>query len=171
VFSSRDWPTGVGPTTVARPVTPAEIVGYVVAAGFDAGIRLHETMERDMTAVRLTGRFRFIVVGSPAYLRRHGRPTYRWELEKGGRTIELAVQGQLTTNNDEVLLQAALDGVGLSYVREPAALHLLRARKLEVVLPDWACSVPGLFLYFPRGAQHTPALRAFLDTARDLLPR
>jgi DNA-binding transcriptional LysR family regulator len=164
----------------------------IVAAGFDAGIRLSEAMERDMVAVRLTPRFRFVVVGSPRYLARHGTPVeprdllqhrcvqfryptagtlYRWELEKNGRLVELAVRGQLSTNNDELLLQAALDGVGLAYVSEPAALPLLRQRRLRVVLPDWACSVPGLFLYFPRGAQQTPTLRAFLDTARELLPR
>jgi DNA-binding transcriptional LysR family regulator len=164
----------------------------IVAAGFDAGIRLSETVERDMTAVRLTAPFRFVVVGAPAYFRQHGRPgkpqdllqhrcvqfryptagtVYRWELERDGRTLELAVPGQLITNNGEVLLQAARDGVGLAYVPEPEALPLLRKRKLEVVLADWACKVPGLFLYFPRGAQHTPTLRAFLDTARATLPR
>jgi DNA-binding transcriptional LysR family regulator len=164
----------------------------IVAAGFDAGIRLHEAMERDMTAVRLTAPFRFVVVGSPRYLRRHGRPRrpeqllshscvqfryptagnlYRWELEKDGRTVELAVQGRLSTNNDELLLQAAQDGLGLAYVPEPAAALLIRQRKLEVVLPDWAPTVPGLFLYFPRHASKTPTLRAFLDTARELVPR
>jgi DNA-binding transcriptional LysR family regulator len=164
----------------------------IVAAGFDAGIRLSEQVERDMTAVRLTPPFRFVVVGSPAYLREHGRPRqprdlldhrcvqfrypsagsiYRWELEKDGRALELAVSGPLSTNNDEVLLQAAVDGIGLAYVPEPAAQGFLRRRKLTVVLPDWACTVPGLFLYFPRGTQKTPPLRAFLDTARARLPR
>jgi DNA-binding transcriptional LysR family regulator len=164
----------------------------IVAAGFDAGIRLSEAMERDMTAVRLTPPFRFVIVASPRYLRQHGRPTrpqdllshrcvlfryptsgtiYRWELEKAGRVLELAVRGQVTTSNDEILLQAALDGLGLAYVPEPAAQPLLRRRQLSLVLPDWCPTVPGLFLYFPRGAQNTPTLRAFLDTARQLLPR
>jgi DNA-binding transcriptional LysR family regulator len=173
-------------------ITVDERLVDIVAAGYDAGIRLSETMERDMMGVRLTAPFRFVVVGSPGYLRKFGRPgkpqdllqhrcilfryptagtIYRWELEKDGRALELAVQGQLSTNNDEVLLQAALDSLGLAYVPEPAALPLLRQRKLQLVLPDWASTVPGLFLYFPRGAQHTPTLRAFLDTARALLPR
>jgi DNA-binding transcriptional LysR family regulator len=164
----------------------------IVAAGFDAGIRLVETMEKDMTAVRLTAPFRFVVVGSPRYLRAHGRPRkpgdllahaciqfrypttralYRWELEKDGRLVELAVQGPVTTNSEQVLIQSAIDGLGLAYVSEPAALPWLRKRKLELVLPDWSPTVPGLFLYFPRRAQDTPALRAFLDLARELLPR
>jgi DNA-binding transcriptional LysR family regulator len=164
----------------------------IVAAGFDAGIRLSETMERDMTAVRLTPPFRFVVVGSPRYLRAHGRPRipqdllthrcilwrypttgglYRWELEKDGRLVELAVQGQLITDSEEVLLQSALDGLGLAYLSEATALPWLRRRKLTLVLPDWAPSVPGLFLYFPRRAQATPVLRAFLDLAREVLPR
>ena len=164
----------------------------IVTAGFDAGIRLSEAMERDMTAVRLTKAFRFVVVGSPGYLKRHGRPRkpedllahecvqfryptagtiYRWELEKDGRSLELAVHGRLSTNNDELLLQSAVDGLGLAYVPEPAAALLLKQRRLELVLPDWAATVPGLFLYFPRHARTTPTLRAFLDTARQLLPR
>jgi DNA-binding transcriptional LysR family regulator len=164
----------------------------IVAAGFDAGIRLSETMERDMTAVRLTPPFRFVVVGAPRYLRARGRPkkpadllshacvlfryptsgaVYRWELEKDGRQVELAVQVQVTTNSDEILLQAAADGLGLAYVAEGAALPLLKKRRLELVLADWACTVPGLFIYFPRRAQEAPPLRAFLDLAREKLPR
>lgn len=67
--------------------------------------------------------------------------------------------------------QAGADGLGLAYVAEWAAAPLLKKRRLEVVLTDWACAVPGLFISFPRRAQETPPLRAFLDTAKELLPR
>jgi DNA-binding transcriptional LysR family regulator len=62
---------------------------------------------------------------------------YRWELEKDGRVVELGVRGQLATNNDELLLRAAQDGLGLAYVPEPAAA-LIKQRRLTVVLSDWA---------------------------------
>ena len=84
----------------------------IVAEGYDAGVRLTEAIERDMVQVRLTGAFRFIVVGAPEYLARNEMPRrpedllrhecitfralstgapYAWEL--GAREAELARPG------------------------------------------------------------------------------
>ncbi|RKH77822.1 LysR family transcriptional regulator [Corallococcus sp. AB045] len=162
----------------------------IVAEGFDAGIRLEEYLERDMVAVRIAPPFRFIVVGTPEYLERHGTPvkpkdllqhdcfTYRssntgallpWDLEKGSRTWRLPVRGTVTTNDERVWLGLAEAGLGLAYVLESQVEAQLKAGTLRRVLEEYAASVPGLFLYFPSRAQVSPALRAFLEHARQVL--
>ncbi|RKI54432.1 LysR family transcriptional regulator, partial [Corallococcus sp. AB049A] len=162
----------------------------IVAEGFDAGIRLEEYLERDMVAVRIAPAFRFIVVGAPEYLERHGTPvkpkdllqhdcfTYRssntgallpWDLEKGSRTWRLPVRGTVTTNDERVWLGLAEAGLGLAYVLESQVEAQLKAGTLRRVLEEYAASVPGLFLYFPGRAQVSPALRAFLEHARQVL--
>ena len=162
----------------------------IVAERFDAGVRLSEAMEQDMVSVRLTEPFRFVVVGSPAYLAARGRPShprqlaahtligyrspttgapYRWELERGARQYEVPVDGPVWTNHDAVLLELAARGVGLAYVAETSAQRLFARGALEVVLDAWAPWVPGAFLYFPSRTQASPTLKAFLTCARDAL--
>jgi DNA-binding transcriptional LysR family regulator len=162
----------------------------LVAEGFDAGVRLVESIEPDLAAVRLTPPFRFVVVGAPSYLEARGTPRtpddllrhdaiayrspttgalVRWDLERRGRTRLVAVRGRVTCDDARLLVRAALDGLGLAYVDEhTAAPHLARG-DLRVVLPEWAPEVPGFFLYFPRRAQEQPKLRAFIAVARGLL--
>jgi DNA-binding transcriptional LysR family regulator len=162
----------------------------IVAEGFDAGVRLSEAMEKDMVSVRLTEPFRFVVVGSPAYLRRRGTPShprqlmehtligyrspttgapYRWELERGRTEFEVPVDGPVWTNHDGVMIELAARGVGLAYVAETSARRFLDDGQLEVVLEAWAPRVPGSFLYLPSRAQASPTLRAFIDCAKEVL--
>jgi DNA-binding transcriptional LysR family regulator len=164
----------------------------IVASGFDAGVRLGEAIERDMTVFRLTRPFRFVVVGSPAYLERRGRPRAprdlarhacvvfrapstgalaRWDLERDGRSYEVAVEGPLLCDSAEVMARAARDGLGLAYLYEPMVEAALADGSLEVVLDRYAPSVPGFFLYFARNARSLPKLQAFLRCARLALPR
>jgi DNA-binding transcriptional LysR family regulator len=162
----------------------------LVEEGFDAGIRLEEAIEPDLTAVRLSPPFRLVVAGAPRYLEKHGRPkkprdllahecityrlpgtgaTYRWELERGGREEQVAVRGRLICNDSTLMRRAALDGLGLAYLLEPEAAPYVARGELSLVLEDYAPRVAGLFLYFPRGAEKQPKLRAFIDTARRVL--
>lgn len=159
----------------------------VVREGHDAGIRLSEAIEKDMIAVRVTPPFRFVVVGSPGYLARAGEPMrprdllqhacirfrspttgalYAWELERGGREWELAVDGPITTNDGRVLLSAAREGLGLAYVSEHAAAADVAAGRLRVVLAGYAAAVPGYFLYFAARAREQPKLRALVAALR-----
>jgi DNA-binding transcriptional LysR family regulator len=161
----------------------------IVAEGYDAGVRLTEAIERDMVQVRLTGAFRFVVVGAPSYLERHGMPQkpedllrhecitfraqssgtlYPWELERGRKTWRVPVRGGVVTNDDQVMLSLAEAGAGLIYACEPAVKELLRAGRLKVVLEAYAPSVPGFFLYFPSRAQRSGPLRLFVEAAREL---
>jgi DNA-binding transcriptional LysR family regulator len=161
----------------------------IVARGFDAGVRLHEAIDPDLTAVRLTPPFRFVVAGSPAYLNRHGRPQrprdllahecigwrlsstgglYEWEFERRGREERVAVRGRVMTNESGLMVRAARAGLGLVYLIEQELAPYLDRGELELVLEDHAVRVPGFFFYFPHRAQHQPKIRAFLQTARGL---
>ncbi len=165
----------------------------IVAEGYDAGVRLSEAIERDMVQVRLTNPFRFVVVGSPSYLDRHGTPQkpedllrhecltfrsqstgtlYAWELERGRKTWRVPVRGGIVVNgHGQLLVSLAESGAGLTYAFEPGVKELLRTGRLKIVLEAYAPSVPGFFLYFPSRAQRSGPLRMFVDAARELAVR
>ncbi|GGD21853.1 LysR family transcriptional regulator [Aureimonas glaciei] len=158
----------------------------IVEAGFDAGVRLRETVPRDMIAVPFGGDVRFLVVAAPAYLERHGSPVvpddlrahrcirhrmpsgklYRWEFERRGVEIVVDVPGSMTLDGNSLMVRAAADGLGMAFVWESFADADLRAGRLVKVLEDWCPVYPGLCLYYP-GRRHVPAaLRAFIDVLK-----
>lgn len=159
----------------------------IVSEGFDAGIRIGEMIAQDMVAVRLTPPFRSIVVASPDYISRHGRPNrladlskhncigyrlmrsgslYAWEFVEDGRDVAVAVRGQSIVTEAHSAIELALAGVGLAYVFEPLVKGDIDSGRLVQVLASYAVEEAGLFLYFPRRAQLAPKLRAFIETAR-----
>ena len=159
----------------------------VVAEGFDAGVRLGEAVHKDMIAVRVSDDFRFLAVASPRYLREHGRPAapddlhahrcirqrlpsgkrYRWEFARHGQELAIDPPGPLTLDSNTLMVEAALDGLGIAYVPEPYARAALARRRLVAVLDEWCPAIPGLFLYFP-GNRHIPAgLRAFIQLLKE----
>ena len=161
----------------------------IVAEGFDAGIRLSEALERDMVQVRLTDPFRFVVVGSPGYLAEHGTPErpadllehqcitfrspttralYAWELERGRKAYRVPVRGNLVCSESSLAASLAERGAGLAYAFEPLLREPIRRGRLVVVLERYAPTVPGFFLYFPSLARRSAALRAFIETAKEL---
>jgi len=137
--------------------------------------------------MRLTKPFRFIIVGSPAYLARSGRPERPddlrqhacvrlrrsngalalWSLNDNGRVIEIAVSGPLIANDFPTVLGAAIEGVGLAQVPEPIAAGAVTAGKLVRVLGPFAPMGPGVFLYYPGHRQIMPKLRAFIDHVKN----
>jgi DNA-binding transcriptional LysR family regulator len=155
----------------------------LAAEGFDAGVRMGQFIANDMVAVRLSPPFRFVVVGSPAYLSRRGRPlrpidlrTHAclrlrrssgalapWSLNDNGTAIEVAVSGPLIANDFPTLLGAAVQDVGLAQMPEPVAAASVNAGKLVQVLHKFAPTTPGVFLYYPGQRQMLPKLRAFID--------
>lgn len=162
----------------------------IVAAGFDAGVRLSERVERDMVRVRLTEAFRFVVVGSPDYLARHGTPQrpedllshecvtfrsptngtlYAWELERGRKEWRLPVRGGIVTNSGIACTTMAKLGLGLAYAPEPHIRDDLDAGRLVGVLESYAPTVPGYFIYYPSRAQRSTPLRLFVETAKEVL--
>ena len=159
----------------------------IVAKRFDAGIRLGESLEKGMVAVPVTGQVRMAVVGTPHYFATHPAPStphdlrkhrcinfrltsagtiYKWEFEKGRHKIEVAVDGPLVFNDEGMILDAALAGMGLAYVGEHQVATLIQAGVLSRVLEDWCPPFAGLFLYYPGRRQLSPALAAFIDAIR-----
>jgi DNA-binding transcriptional LysR family regulator len=164
----------------------------IVADGYDAGVRLSDIIERDMVQVRLTGAFRFVVVGSPAYLARRGIPQrpedllrhecitfrspttgvpYAWELERGRRTWRVPVRGGVVTNDGLLCASIARLDLGLAYAPEGFVADDVRTGQLQLVLEPFAPKVPGYFLYYPSRAQRSAPLRLFVETAKDRLMR
>jgi len=155
-------------------------------------VRLSEAIERDMVQVRLTDAFRFVVVGAPGYLARHGTPErpedllrhecitfrsqttgalYAWELSRGKRNWRVPVRGGVVTNDNAANVAMAEQGLGLAYALEPTVTEQLRAGRLRRVLEPYAPTVPGFFLYFPSRSQRSAPLRLFVEAARELALR
>lgn len=158
----------------------------IVADGFDAGIHFGEYIEKDMIAVRVSPDHRAAIVGSPEYFRLHPKPKeprdllqhscinfrhgptelYRWEFEKGKKELSVAVNGPLIVDDLELVVRAALDGIGLVFVAEHEAAPYLAEGKLVRVLHDWCEPFPGFFIYYPSRRQQTAALSALVGVLR-----
>ncbi len=159
--------------------------------GFDAGIRLGQFIAPDMVAVRLTPAFPFVVVGSPDYLARHGRPLKiddlrrhsclrlrrsngaiaPWIFAGGNSMIEAIVAGPLIAHDYPTLIGAAIRGVGLAQAPAPLTHSAIDDGRLEPVLTEVAAETPGVFLYHTGKRQVLPKLRVFIDHVKAVTPR
>src|SRR3984893_15396957 len=142
----------------------------IIAGRFDAGIRVGERLEKDMIAVRLTPDVKMLALASPDFLSRRGEPKtpadlhhhacinwrfpgsgriYRWEFEKKGRKLEMAVDGPLISNHQDVVIEGALQGLGILYAYDDDRVDVALARgRLRRILADWSLTSPGLCLYY-----------------------
>jgi DNA-binding transcriptional LysR family regulator len=177
---ARDYPD------VVLEITTNDSRLDIVAEGFDAGIHFGEYIEKDMIAVRVSADLKPVIVGSPGYLNSHGRPKlprdllrhrcinfrhgdaglYRWEFEKGKKSLSIAVGGPLIVDDLELVIRAALDDVGLAYMAEDKAAPHLESGALVRVLEDWCQPFPGFFLYYPSRRQQAAALAAVINILR-----
>jgi DNA-binding transcriptional LysR family regulator len=158
----------------------------IVAEHFDAGVRLYEAVPQDMIAVRFGGPARFVAIAAPDYLAgrrpletpddlrghsciRQRLPSgkrYRWEFNRRGEEIAIDPPGLLTLDDNDLMVQAAMDGIGIAFVPESFAREALRSHRLVEVLPDWSPPFPGLALYHPANRYVPAALRAFIDVLK-----
>jgi DNA-binding transcriptional LysR family regulator len=159
----------------------------IVERRLDAGIRLGESLEKDVVAVPVSGPLRMAVIASPAYLKRHGVPKtprdlrshrcinlrlasagtlYKWEFERGAEKMDIAVDGPLIFDAGGMVVDAALAGVGLGYVLEDRVLDDFKSGALVRLLADWCPPFPGFYLYYPGRRQLSPALAAFIEALR-----
>jgi len=155
----------------------------IIKQGFDAGVWLGESLERDMIAVRITQDPKTAIVASPDYFARFAPSAtprdlhqnrcigfrqissgalYRWEFEQDGRALNVAINGLLVLDDPDLMVAAALDGVGMAYSAEDIGEHLASGRLIRV-LEDWCPPYPGFFLYYPSRRQTPAALRALVD--------
>jgi DNA-binding transcriptional LysR family regulator len=178
---ARDYPEIVLEVAVSDGFTD------IVRDGFDAGIRLAESVGKEMVAVPVTGPFRAAIVGSPEYLARQPGPVsphdlkqhacigwrqigsgalYRWEFTKGGEELAVAVRGPLVLDVQDLMIAASLQGVGLACVAEASVQAELASGRLVRVLDDWCPPYPGFVLYYPGRRHASAALRALIDRLR-----
>lgn len=156
----------------------------VVAAGYDAGIRYDERLERDMIAVPIgPRRQRYITAAAPAYLERCGMPShprdlldhdcirhrflsrapFAWEFDRGEESLLLSVTGPLVANSIEMEVGAAVAGLGVIRTFEEVLAPAIRRGELVPILEDWVTEFSGPFLYYASRKHMPPALRAFVD--------
>jgi DNA-binding transcriptional LysR family regulator len=158
----------------------------MVSEGFDAGVRFGEVIAQDMIAVPLGPPQRSAYVASPDFFRRYPKPVapgdlkdipcirfrfesgryYAWEFERDGVELAVEVDGRLTLGEQDLAVQAALEGAGIAFAFEAQVSELIAQGRLVRVLEDWCPHYPGFYLYYPSRRQLPATLRAFLDFAR-----
>ncbi|PBB35435.1 MULTISPECIES: LysR family transcriptional regulator [unclassified Mesorhizobium] len=159
----------------------------IVEERFDAGVRLGESVDRDMIAVRIGPDWRLVAIASPEYFSRRPVPRipqdlvghdciglrqatfgglYAWEFEKKGRELRVRVDGQLTFNSTLPMIDAALSGYGIAYVPENLVSRHIADGRLTLVLDDWSLPFPGYHLYYPSRRQLSPAMAVVVEALR-----
>lgn len=159
----------------------------IIAERLDAGIRIGEKLEQDMIAVGVSPPLRMAVVASPDYIATHGRPdvpqdlmrhvcinarmtttgpAIEWEFGRDGRELAIRVDGPLTFNEPQVMLDAAVAGLGIAYVIEGSAFPHIASGRLVRLLEDWSAPFPGYFLYYPSRRQIPAVLAALVAMLR-----
>ncbi len=159
----------------------------IVEGRFDAGVRLGESIDKDMVAVRISPDLRMAVVGAPAYFAANPEPMtphelqhhrcinmrlptagslYHWEFEREGKPLRVRVEGQITFNLLAERMDAALSGFGLACIPENMVHDYLQSGELIRVLEEWCPYFPGYYLYYPSRRQHPPAFALMIDALR-----
>ena len=159
----------------------------IVEDGFDAGIRLGESVEHDMIALRVGPDWRLVAVAAPSYLAGRDLPQhpedllahdcinrrlvsagglYAWEFEKDGKEIRVRVDGRLTLNDEATIVDAAVGGFGIAYVPEDLVAAHIRNGDLMLLLDDWSPYFAGYHIYYPSRHQNLPAFKAVVNALR-----
>lgn len=181
----------IAPLLTANPNLELEIVATdrlvdIVEEGFDAGIRLGESLRDGMTAVKIKPRLRFAVVGSPAYFEQHATPNvpadlmehicirnmypsgvgYPWSFGRDGAEIDIDVKGPIALDDHELMIETALAGIALAYVWEDRARPYVESGRLVSCLKDWIVPEDWLYLYYPTRKYLSAGLRAVIDAVK-----
>ncbi|UBX49284.1 LysR family transcriptional regulator [Providencia alcalifaciens] len=159
----------------------------IVADRFDAGVRLGDTIDKDMIAVPIGPKMRMAAMASPEYFAHHPAPQtprdltqhicinermvrsgkiYAWEFEQASGKFRVRVQGQLTFNTSEHVVDAALSGLGIAFLPEEEFGTHMQEGKLIRVLEEWCLPFPGYYLYYPSRKQPSPAFSLVVDALR-----
>ena len=159
----------------------------IVADRFDAGVRLGDTIDKDMIALPIGPKLRMAAVASPAYFANNPAPKtprdlvahrcinmrfpthgglYVWEFERQGERLNVRVDGQVVINSTPHIVLAALEGLGMAFLPEEEFAPHLEAGRLVRVLPDWCPPFDGYYLYYPSRRQLSPAFSRVVDALR-----
>jgi DNA-binding transcriptional LysR family regulator len=159
----------------------------IVADRFDAGVRLGESIDKDMIAMPISPKLRMAAVASPTYFAKYPVPKipgdltghncinirfptsgglYVWEFERRGRQVNVRVDGQAIFNTSPHIVLAALDGLGIAFLPEEEFSPHIEEGRLIRVLHDWCPPFSGYHLYYPSRRQHSPAFSLVVDALR-----
>ncbi|MFA4914945.1 MAG: LysR family transcriptional regulator [Burkholderiaceae bacterium] len=159
----------------------------IVADRFDAGVRLGDTIDKDMIAVPIGQKLKMAAVAAPAYFAKHPKPKtprdltthscinmrfpthgglYVWEFERKGKQLNVRVEGQITLNSTPHIVLAALEGLGVAFLPEEEFAPHIEEGRLVRVLEDWCVPFDGYYLYYPSRRQPSPAFSLVLDALR-----
>lgn len=159
----------------------------IVADRFDAGVRLGNTIDKDMIAVPIGPALRMAVVASPGYFERHPKPAtpqdltshrcinqcmptsgglYVWDFARRGKHVNVRVDGPLIFNTAPPQVDAALAGLGITLLPEDELGQHLSDGSLVRVLDDWCPPFAGYHLYYPSRRQPSPAFTLVLNALR-----
>lgn len=159
----------------------------IVADRFDAGVRLGDTIDKDMIAVPISPKLRMAAVATPDYFARRPKPQrpqdlmkhscinmrfpthgglYVWEFERKGKQVNVRVEGQITVNSSPHIVLAALEGLGVAFLPEQEFAPHIEDGRLVRVLEDWCAPFEGYYLYYPSRRQPSPAFSLVLDALR-----
>lgn len=160
----------------------------IVADRFDAGVRLGDTIDKDMIAVPIGPKLRMAAVAAPAYFAANPPPKapadltahrcinmrfpthgglYVWEFERRGRQLNVRVDGQVTLNSTPHIVVAALEGLGIAFLPEEEFAPHIEEGRLVRVLGDWCAPFDGYYLYYPSRRQPSPAFALVLEALRE----
>jgi DNA-binding transcriptional LysR family regulator len=181
----------LGPLIRAHPNLQLEVIATdrlvdIVEEGFDAGVRLGESLSDGMVAVKIKPRLRFAVVGSPDYFRSRPVPKsprqlvehvcirnmypsgakYPWEFERKGKKVAFNPSGPIALDDHELMVQVALSGTALAYIWEKRAEREIIEGRLVRCLDEWCAPEDWLYLYYPSSKHISAGLRAVVDALR-----
>ncbi|MBM6550408.1 LysR family transcriptional regulator [Marinomonas ostreistagni] len=163
----------------------------IVERRFDAGVRFGEAIANDMIAIRIGPDISMAAAATPQYFAQHGKPKephdllehqcinlrlptygglYAWEFEKGDRSLNVNVDGQMTFNSVEQIRRAALADFGIAFLPEDIFAQDFAEGKLVRVLQDWCPPFTGYHLYFPNRMRSSPAFDIVIDALRHQSP-
>lgn len=159
----------------------------IVADRFDAGVRMGDTLDKDMVALPITPKLRMAAVAAPSYFARNPPPKtphdlmqhrcinlrfpthgglYVWEFERRGKSLNVRVDGQVTLNSSPHVVLAALEGLGIAFLPEDEFLDHIETGRLVRVLEDWCAPFEGYYLYYPSRKQPSRAFSLVVDALR-----
>jgi DNA-binding transcriptional LysR family regulator len=190
-FETAVWPK-LRPIMLDYPDIQLELsrdggLRNIIEDGFDAGVRLGERLEKDMTAVKIGRDWRMLAVASPTYLIEHVIPQhpqeliqhncikvrqstagglYVWEFEKDGQELRVRVDGQLTFDSSYPMVDAALNGLGIAFVPDDLVNEHIAEGRLIPLLEDWSPPFPGYYIYYPSRHQNSPAFKMIVEALR-----
>jgi DNA-binding transcriptional LysR family regulator len=153
----------------------------LVGEGFDAAIRIAALPDSSLVARRLC-EMRRCLVGSPAYLNKHGRPKHplhlaqhrcigysyttmpdTWRFTKKGKSAMVRPSGPLRVNNGDAMMPALIAGTGLGILPEFILREALAADRLERLLPDWSLPSGAAYWITPPGGPRPKRVEVLAD--------